>query len=137
MTTNSAKLIIPGKEEINLPIYEGSLGYPVIDVSSISKYGLFTFDPGFTSTAACKSAITYIDCDAGILLHRGYSITDLAEASDYLEVCYLLLKGELPKPAAKDEFINLIKHHSLVHEQLIDFFDGFPRTSHPMAIMCG
>jgi len=136
MTERTAKIIIDNKE-IELPVYTGSIGYPVIDIGSLIQNGYLTYDPGFTSTAACESSITYIDGDQGILLHRGYKIADLAEKCDYLEVCYLLLNHELPTKKQKQKFEEDMKHHTLVHEQLIDFFYGFPRNSHPMAIMCG
>lgn len=134
---NEAQLNFPGKEPIALPIRTGTLGTPVIDVTSLNKKDIFTFDPGFMSTASCESKITYIDGDQGILLHRGYPIVELAEKSDYLEVCYLLLYGELPNAQQKEQFVYKVQHHTLVHEQLGDFFYGFPRGAHPMAIMCG
>lgn len=134
---DKAILNIPGKEPIELPIKYGVLGQPVVDVQLLGQHGVFTFDPGFMSTAACESKITYIDGDQGLLLHRGYNIVDLVEKSDYLEVCYLLLYGELPSKAQKHEFVSKINHHTLVHEQLREFYQGFPRNSHPMAIMCG
>lgn len=133
----SATLNFPGKEPISLPILHGTLGPDVVDVTSVNKYGFFTFDPGFMSTASCESQITFIDGDKGILLHRGYPIVALAEQSDYLEVCYLLLNGELPTAKEKSDFVYRVQHHTLVHEQLGDFLYGFPRGSHPMAIMCG
>lgn len=137
ITLNDAALNISGKASIALPMYAGTLGPNVIDVSQLNKSGLFTFDPGFMSTAACTSEITFIDGDEGILLHRGYSISDLAEHASYLEVCYLLLFGELPNKTQKEIFERQIKHHTMVHEQLSHFLNGFPRSSHPMAIMCG
>ncbi len=137
MANDPAELKIPGKDPISLPILSGTLGPNVIDVSSLNRYSVFTYDPGFQSTAACTSKITFIDGDKGILLHRGYPIATLAEQSDYLEVCYLLLNGELPTLAQKEQFVDNIKHHTMVHEQLSSFFNGFPRQSHPMAIMCG
>lgn len=132
-----ALLRLPGKEPLSLPILHGTLGPPVVEVSSLSKEGFFTYDPGFMSTAPCSSAITFIDGDKGILLHRGYLIEQLAEHSDYLETCYLLLNGELPNKAQKKEFVFKVHHHTMVHEQLSHFLNGFPRDSHPMAIMCG
>ena len=132
-----AILQVPDQEPISLPIRTGVLGPKAIDITQLSKHSLFTFDPGFMSTASCESSITYIDGDQGLLLHRGYSITQLAEYSDYLEVCYLLLYGELPNVAQKNKFTQDIIHHTLVHEQLIHFYYGFPRNAHPMAIMCG
>jgi citrate synthase len=137
MADETAILQIPGKDPISLPIRAGTLGPNVIDVSSLNKYGVFTYDPGFQSTAACESQITFIDGDKGILLHRGYPIAALAEKSDYLEVCYLLLRGELPTKTQKEEFVAKIRQHTLVHEQIINFLNGFPRNAHPMAIMCG
>ncbi len=137
MVTDKAELRIPGKEPMSFPILEGTLGPKVIEISNLTKTGFFTFDPGFMATAACESKITFIDGDKGLLLYRGYPITELAEFSDYLEVCYLLLQGELPNTAQKNDFIYQIQHHTMVHEQLIGFLQGFPRDSHPMAIMCG
>lgn len=116
----------------------GTIGPDVVDVRSLYKdHGLFTFDPGFMSTASCASGITFIDGDEGVLLYRGYPIEQLAEKSDYLEVCYLLLYGELPSKQELDTFTHTIKHHTMVHEQLRRFFDGFRRDSHPMAVLCG
>ncbi len=137
MTKDTAELHFPGKDPLILPIHYGTLGPPVMEVSSLSKEGFFTYDPGFMSTAACSSAITFIDGDKGILLHRGYPIEQLAEHSDYLETCYLLLYGELPNKVQKKEFVFKVHHHTMVHEQLSHFLNGFPRDSHPMAIMCG
>jgi citrate synthase len=136
-TDGNAELKLPNKTPFSLPIYEGTLGPKVVDVTGLSKEGIFTFDPGFMSTASCESQITFIDGEKGILLHRGYPIEQLAEQSNYLEVCYLLLFGELPTKSQKQEFDYKVQHHTLVHEQLSDFFYGFPRDSHPMAIMCG
>lgn len=134
-----AKLVVPSSnKEIELPIIEGNEGPSVIDVTQLyHETGLFTYDPGFMSTASCHSAITYIDGEQGILRHRGYDIADLAEKSDYLEVCYLLLHGELPTASQKESFISDVKHHTLVHEQLQFLFRGYPRRSHPMAVMVG
>lgn len=137
MTNDKVELHVPGKEVISLPILSGTLGPNVIDVTSLNRSGIFTFDPGFQSTAACKSKITFIDGDMGVLLHRGYPIAALAEESNYLEVCYLLLNGELPNKVQKNNFITQVQHHTMVHEQFSSFFNGFPRNSHPMAIMCG
>lgn len=134
---DKAVLNIPGHEPIELSIKYGTIGQPVIDVQELGQYGYFTYDPGFMSTASCESQITYIDGDKGILLHRGYAIADLVENCDYLEVCYLLLEGELPNKEQKATFEKQIKQHTMVHEQIRQFFNGFPRTSHPMAIMCG
>ena len=135
--SQSAELTIPGVENpIELPIYSGSIGPDVIDVGKLTSQGHFTYDPGFVSTASCESAITYIDGDEGTLLHRGYPIEQLAEKSDYLELCYLLLNGELPNAEDKDSFVDTIKHHTMVNEQLRSFFKGFRPDAHPMAIMC-
>ena len=124
-------------ESIDLPILEGTLGPDVIDIGSLTANGYFTYDPGFASTASCESKITYIDGEKGVLLHRGYPIEQLAKHSDYLEVCYLLLYGELPSRIQKDEFISTIHLHTMVHEQIRTLFNGFRRDAHPMAVMCG
>lgn len=138
MADKKATLKVDGIEEVlELPVYEGSVGPDVVDVRSLTGKGLFTYDPGFVSTAATESKITYIDGAAGVLLHRGYPIDQLAEKSDYLETCYLLLHGELPSAEQKETFVSTIKNHTMVHEQLSHFFNGFRRDAHPMAIMCG
>jgi citrate synthase len=124
-------------KSINLPIRNGTLGPAVVDITQLAKSDIFTFDPGFMSTASCESKITYIDGDKGILLYRGYPIEELAKQSDFLEVCYLLLYGELPTPQAKEKFNHTINNHTLVHEQMRNFFNGFRRDAHPMAIMVG
>jgi citrate synthase len=122
----------------DLHLRAGSLGPSVIDIQNLYREsGYFTFDPGFTSTASCESGITFIDGEKGVLLHRGYPIEELAAEGDYLEVCYLLLHGELPNAAQKEEFEHTITRHTMVHEQLNQFFRGFRRDAHPMAIMCG
>lgn len=121
-----------------LPIIEGTLGPSVIDIRTLySETGMFTYDPGFTSTASCDSAITYIDGEEGLLLHRGYRIEELAEKADFMEVCYLLLHGELPTQEEKKNFVRDITYHTMVHEQVHYFFRGFRRDSHPMAVMVG
>ncbi|MGB8274881.1 MAG: citrate synthase [Alphaproteobacteria bacterium] len=121
-----------------LPVLDGSVGPSVIDIRSLyTDTGYFTFDPGFTSTGSCVSKITFIDGDAGVLMHRGYSIEDLAEHSDFMEVCYLLLFGELPTPEEKIKFQKKIQHHTMLHEQINYFFRGFRRDAHPMAVMVG
>ncbi|MCF6768510.1 citrate synthase [Thiotrichales bacterium 19S11-10] len=122
---------------VELPVLGGSEGPDTIDVSALVKTGKFTYDPGFMSTAACESKITYIDGSNGILLHRGYPIADLAENTDFMEVCYLLINGELPNKAQYDDFVHNIKYHTMVHEQLAHFFRGFRRDAHPMAVMVG
>ena len=125
-------------QRCELPVLHGTEGPSVIDIRSLYKEtGFFTYDPGYTSTGACESAITFIDGEKGLLLHRGYSIEELAEHSDFMEVCYLLLYGELPNAAQKDEFAYTITHHTMLHEQMMYFYRGFRRDAHPMAIMVG
>jgi citrate synthase len=125
-------------KSIDLPVLEGSVGPKVIDVRSLyAKTGYFTYDPGFMATAACRSSITYIDGDEGVLMYRGYPIQELAAKSDFLEVAYLLLNGELPTPDQKVQFVSDITHHTMVHEQIATFFRGFRRDAHPMAVLCG
>ena len=137
MSERTAKLIIDGKEEIALPIHSPTIGKDVIDVNKLGSKGLFTYDPGFVSTASCESRITFIDGENGVLLYRGYPIKELAEKKDYLDVCYLLLNGELPNSSERSEFDAMIDNHTMVHEQMIHFFRGFRRDAHPMAIMVG
>ena len=138
MSERKAQLTIDGKDKpIELPIYEGSTGPDVVDIRSLVGQGVFTYDPGFVSTAACDSDITYIDGDAGVLLHRGYPIEQLAEKSNFLEICYLLLNGELPNESEQQAFENEIRYHTMVDEQIRLFFRGFPRNAHPMAMLCG
>ena len=125
-------------KDYHFDIMQGSVGPSVIDVSKLyAQTGQFTYDPGFTSTASCKSNITYIDGEKGVLLHRGYPIEQLAEKGNFIETCYLLLHGELPTPAELEEFDHAITNHTMVHEQLEKFFHGFRRDAHPMAIMVG
>ncbi len=125
-------------KRFELPILDGTRGPSVIDVRRLyAETGYFTFDPGYTSTGTCESGITFIDGEAGILMHRGYSIEDLAEHSDFMEVCHLLLYGELPTPEEKVSFERDITMHTMVHEQINYFFRGFRRDAHPMAIMVG
>src|ERR1700677_4435522 len=135
--SRTAKLTLDDGQSFDLPIYSGTEGPDVIDVSTLAKANLFTFDAGFMATAACSSKITFIDGDKGILLHRGYQIADLAKNSSYLEVCFLLLNGNLPSKTEMLEFENSIKHHTLVHQQMVNFFNGFRRDAHPMAVMVG
>ena len=131
----SAKLTFKGKT-YDLPVIKGALGPDVIDISKLYAEGkVFTFDPGYTSTAACESKITYIDGDEGILLHRGYPIDQLAENGDFIETCYLLYYGELPNQAQRRSFEHAITHHTMIHEQMARFFQGFRRDAHPMAVM--
>ncbi len=138
MADKKALLKVDGFDEtFELPVISGSMGPDVVDVRSLVSKGLFTYDPGFMSTAACDSAITFIDGGNGVLLHGGYAIEDLAQKSDYMEVCYLLLNGELPNAEQKAKFVDTVKNHTMVHEQLSHFFNGFRRDAHPMAIMCG
>ena len=138
MSDKKASLQIDGENEaIELPIYSGTLGPDVVDVGGLTAQGMFTFDPGFVSTASCESQITFINGNEGILLHRGYPIEQLAEHSDYLETCYLLLYGELPTEAQKEEFVGTVQKHTMVNEQICTFFNGFRRDAHPMAIVCG
>ncbi len=124
--------------ESSLPVLEGTLGPPAVDIQHLySRFGLLAFDPGFRSTASCKSAITFVDGDQGILLYRGYPIEELAEHSHYLETAYLLMHGELPTAAQYAEFERTVKNHNLLHEQLLAFYRGFRRDAHPMAVMVG
>ena len=135
--SENAKLKL-SNDEIDYNIDQGTIGPDVIDISKLySDTGKFTYDPGFTSTASCKSSITYIDGEEGTLLYRGYPIEQLAEKGNYLETCYLLLNGELPNKQEFEEFDNIITNHTMVHEQLNRFFGGFRPDAHPMAIMCG
>ncbi|MFI5020668.1 MAG: citrate synthase [Alphaproteobacteria bacterium] len=123
---------------LSLPVMSGTVGPKVIDVRKLyGETDMFTYDPGYTSTASCESKITYIDGDQGVLLYRGYPIEELAEHSDFMEVAYLLLKGELPNAEEKARFVSDITHHTMVHEQIISFLSGFRRDAHPMAVMCG
>jgi len=135
--SRAATMIINNKQ-IQMPVRSGVIGPDVIDVARLYRdTGCFTYDPGFTSTANCSSKITYIDGDEGVLLYRGYPIEQLAESSTFIEVCYLLLNGELPTKEQLAKFDNTITNHTMVHEQLTRFFSGFRRDAHPMAIMCG
>jgi citrate synthase len=137
MSDNKANLTIGGASN-DYAIMDGTVGPQVIDVRKLyAQTGMFTYDPGFTSTASCDSGLTYIDGDAGVLLHRGYPIGQLAEQSSFMEVCYLLLNGELPSKSELADFTTTITRHTMVHEQLTAFFRGFRRDAHPMAIMCG
>ena len=134
----SAKLVDPSGATHEFPILSGTMGPDVIDIRKLyDTTDLFTFDPGYTSTGSCESKITFIDGDQGVLLHRGYAIQELAENSDFMEVCYLLLHGELPSAAEKSKFERAVTLHTMVHEQLSTFYRGFRRDAHPMAIMCG
>ena len=133
-----ATLSLPDGKTLDLPMMPGSVGPEVIDVRALyGKTGYFTYDPGFLSTASCTSTITYIDGDQGVLLYRGYPIEQLAQHCDFLEVCYLLLNGELPNEKQKKEFVDIVTHHTMVHEQLARLYQGFRRDAHPMAVMVG
>ena len=136
--SQSIKVEIAGKEPLELPVLKGTLGNEVVDIRTFTKgSGMFTFDPGFVSTASCESKITFIDGDKGYLYYRGYPIEQLAEQGDYLETCYLLIYGELPNAEQKEQFVKTVMHHTMVHEQLTWFFRGFRRDAHPMAMMVG
>jgi len=124
-----------GQNTIELPLLKGSLGPDVVDIRSFGKTGMFTYDPGFLATASCESKITFIDGDLGQLYYRGYPIEQLAEKSDYLEVCYLLLNGELPNAQQKKDFDYMVMRHNMLHDQIHNFFRGFRRDAHPMAVM--
>jgi citrate synthase len=150
MATTTAKTVSPAPNNtvtvtdnttgktFDLPIMDGTMGPRVIDVRKLyTDHGFFTYDPGFTSTGSCESTITYIDGEQGILLHRGYPIQELAEHSDFVEVCYLLLEGELPTAEQKKKFVHDITHHTMLHEQLLNVYRAFRRDAHPMAVMIG
>ncbi|MHB0776601.1 citrate synthase [Halomonas sp. WWR20] len=138
MADRKAQLTVEGSDKvIEFPVYSGSAGPDVIDVRSLTSEGLFTYDPGFVSTASCESGITYIDGAQGILLHRGYPIDQLAQNSNYVELCYLLMFGELPSDEEYKQFERTINNHTMVHEQIVNFYKGFRRDAHPMAILCG
>ena len=133
--TKTATLTVDGKS-FDLPIHSGTVGPDVIDIGKLyGQSGMFTYDPGFTSTASCQSTITYIDGDAGILEYRGYPIEQLAEKGDFLETCFLLLYGELPTKKQKADFDRIVTNHTMVHDQMSRFFQGFRRDAHPMAVM--
>lgn len=136
MSDKKARISLAGSQEsIELPMLEGSIGPDVIDVRSLVSHGVFTYDPGFMSTASTESSITYIDGDEGVLLHRGYPIDQLADHSDYLETSYLLLNGELPNPNEKKAFIGEITRHTMVDAQIAHLLSGFQRNAHPMAVL--
>ncbi len=138
MSTQKVKITFSGSgRQIDLPVIEGTLGPEVIDTRSLSSQGVLTYDPGFLSTASCASNITFIDGDAGLLYYRGYPIEQLAEHSDFLEVAYLLSFGELPTSEQKAAFVEKIGHQTMVHDQMANFFHGFRRDAHPMAVMVG
>src|SRR5512145_1068317 len=135
--TKTAQLSV-GDKNWSFQVHPGTIGPDVVDISSLySKTGMFTYDPGFTSTGSCESKITFIDGDEGILLYRGFPIEQLAEHGDFLETCYLLLYGELPTAAQKADFDNRVTRHTMVHDQMSRFYQGFRRDAHPMAVMTG
>ena len=137
-TSRSIKLSGQATGDHDFPVLSGTLGPDVVDIRKLyGETGTFTFDPGFTSTAACRSKITYIDGDEGVLLHRGYKIEDLADKSDFLEVAYLILNGELPTETQYEEFHNGVIYHTMIHDQINHLFRGFRRDAHPMAVMIG
>lgn len=139
MSTKTATITFnDGRPAVELPVLSGTLGPDVVDIRTLyAKSGVFTYDPGFMATASCRSSITYIDGDKGILLYRGYPIEQLAVQCDFLEVAYLILNGELPTRAQKEEFVGIIKKHTMVHDQLTRFYNGFRRDAHPMAVLVG
>jgi citrate synthase len=138
MADKTATLKLPDGKSLDFPVLSGTLGPEVVDIRTLyGKAGMFTYDPGFLSTASCSSAITFIDGDKGILLYRGYPIEQLAQHCDFLEVCYLLQYGELPNRKQKNEFVDIVTHHTMVHEQLARLYQGFRRDAHPMAVMVG
>jgi len=137
MDTKHATLQLPDQTTIQLPVHQPTLGQPVIDIEALSRSGVFTLDPGYLSTACCESKITYTNGAKGELLYRGYPIEQLAEQSDFLDVAYLLLNGQLPSVHEHQQFTQKIKYYTLLHEQVIHFYRGFRRDAHPMAIMLG
>ncbi|MCE8025123.1 citrate synthase [Billgrantia aerodenitrificans] len=138
MADRKATLTVDGLEKsIELPVYSGTLGPDVVDVRGLGAEGLFTYDPGFMATSSCQSAITYIDGAKGVLLHRGYPIDQLAKESNFVELCYALLFGELPTDEQYADFESRVRNHTMVHDQINNFFKGFRRDAHPMSILCG
>ncbi|MCE8015891.1 citrate (Si)-synthase [Halomonas sp. MCCC 1A17488] len=138
MADRKATLTVDGLDKtIELPVYSGTLGPDVVDVRGLGADGLFTYDPGFMATSSCQSAITYIDGAKGVLLHRGYPIDQLAKESNFVELCYTLLFGELPTDAQYADFESRVRNHTMVHDQINNFFKGFRRDAHPMSILCG
>jgi citrate synthase len=137
MTDKKVTVQITGQDAFELPMMSGTAGNDVIDVRTLGSKGVFTYDPGFLATASCQSKITYIDGDKGVLLHRGYPIEQLADGSSYIELCYLLLHGALPSSEDLLTFENTIKNHTMIHEKIATFFNGFVVDSHPMAMLCG
>jgi citrate synthase len=137
MADKKATVQVTGQEPFELPIMSGTAGNDVIDVRTLGAQGVFTYDPGFLATASCQSKITFIDGGKGVLTHRGYPIEQLAENSSYVELCYLLLNGELPSKEELTKFEGTIKNHTMVHEKIASFFQGFMIDAHPMAMLCG
>ncbi len=138
MADKTATLKLPDGKTLEFPVLSGTIGPDVADIRKLyGQSGMFTYAPGFLSTASCSSSITYIDGDKGVLLYRGYPIEQLAQHCDFLEVCYLLLNGELPNQKQKDEFVDIVTHHTMVHEQLARLYQGFRRDAHPMAVLVG
>lgn len=137
MAESKASVSIDGKLVAEVPVLKGSAGNDVIDIRTLGASGYFTYDPGFLATASCDSSITFIDGDKGVLQHRGYAIDSLAKEADYLEVCYLLLNGQLPTQDEYEDFKAKITHHTMVHEKMASFFQGFLVDAHPMAMICG
>ena len=137
MSERRAILSVDGGDPIELPVYQGTLGQDVIDIGSLGSHGFFTYDPGFSATAACQSDITFIDGNKGILLHRGYPIEVLAEHSDYIEACYLLLEGALPNAEQKKIFEHTIKYHTMVNMSVEQFMSGYRYDAHQMAVLFG
>nr|WP_298249710.1 citrate synthase [uncultured Halomonas sp.] len=138
MADRKATLTVDGLDKtIELPVYSGAMGPDVVDVRGLGAEGLFTYDPGFMATSSCQSAITYIDGGKGMLLHRGFPIDQLAKSSNFVELCYLLLFGELPNDAQYADFESRVSNHTMVHDQINNFFKGFRRDAHPMSILCG
>ncbi|MGL4287780.1 MAG: citrate/2-methylcitrate synthase, partial [Phreatobacter sp.] len=137
MSANSKSATLTyGDKTVQFPVSDGTIGPSTVDIAKLyAQTGMFTYDPGFTSTASCESQITYIDGDEGVLLYRGYPIEQLAEHGDFLESCYLLLYGELPTAAQKADFDYRVTRHTMVHDQMSRFFQGFRRDAHPMAVM--
>src|SRR5246127_2119628 len=137
-TTNTKATLKVGDKSFDFPVYSGTVGPDVIDISKLyAQTGMFTYDPGFTSTASCESKITFIDGDKGVLLYRGYPIDQLAEHGNFIETCYLLLYAELPTREQYRAFDERIVKHTMVHEQMTRFYTGFRRDAHPMAVMVG
>src|SRR5918997_152942 len=137
-SSKTARLTVPDGTTVELPVLSGTVGPDVIDIRKLyGQTGMFTYDPGFTSTASCRSAITFIDGGEGVLQHRGYTIQDLAKNSSFLEVAYLILNGELPTKAEWEKFEHGVTYHTMLHEQIPLLFRAFRRDAHPMAVMIG